>query len=299
MPTKKIPFEQNSWDDLRVFLEVARQGNLSRAARRLGMDHSTVSRRISQLEFSLDARLFDREKGGLRLTRLGETLTQPAQAMEVQLLAFAGGRISGGAKVLPTRIAMMEGIGSLYFARHADWLARQFPALQIELVTSSQVVHINKREADLFLSFFCPSFVGATCEALCKFSLGLFATQGYLEAKGTPAAVQDLAAHDFVTYVDDLIQVDAVRWLDDVIAQPRRSFTSSSMIAQMSAAGAGVGIVLLPLFSVAANSPLVRVLPGVEVLRELWLSVDEDIATVPRVQTAIAAIKGLLSAHPL
>jgi DNA-binding transcriptional LysR family regulator len=299
MSAKKIPFEQNSWDDLRVFLEVARQGGLSRAARRLGLDHSTVSRRISQLEFSLDAKLFDRESGGLRLTKVGESLIQPVQAMEIQLLTFAGGHMIEGAKVLPTRIAMMEGIGSLYFARHADWLARHFPSLPIELVTSSQVVHINKREADLFLSFFRPSFTGATCEALCRFSLGLFASQGYLDAKGMPRGVEDLACHDFVTYVDDLIQVDAVRWLEEVIPQPQRSFTSSSMIAQMAAAGAGVGIVLLPLFSLDAHSPLIRILPEVQVVRELWLSVDQDIATVPRVQTAIAAIKGLLSAHPL
>jgi len=71
------------------------------------------------------------------------------------------------------------------------------------------------------------------------------------------------------------------------------------MIAQMSAAGAGVGIVLLPLFSVVDNRRLIRVLPNVQVSRELWLSVDQDLATVPRVQTAIAAVRALLAAHPL
>ena len=179
MPTKKIPFEQNSWDDLRVFLEVARQGTLSRAAKRLGMDHSTVSRRISQLEFSLDARLFERGKKGLRLTSVGESLTQPVQAMESKVLALAG---EGAQVVAAADPDCDDGGHRLPLLRAPRKLAcRQFPALQLELVTSSQVVHINKREADVFLSFFFRYFVGAHVRgALCMFSLGLFATQGYL-----------------------------------------------------------------------------------------------------------------------
>ena len=299
MPIKKIPFEQGSWDDLRVFLEVARQGTLSRAAKRLGLDHSTVGRRVAQLEYSLDGKLFERGNQGLRPTSLGESLLQPAQAMEAQVLAFSGQRSATTASLPPTRIAMMEGIGTLYLARHTDWLADRYPALQLELVTSPQIIHISKREADVFLSFFRPNFPGAHCERLCEFSLGLFASRKYLDRCGTPQAVSDLARHDFVTYLDDLIQVDAVRWLDEIIAQPRRSFRSSSMLAQMAAAEAGRGIVLLPLFALVDKPGLVRLLPDSSVRRELWLSADQDIATLPRVSLAMRALRDLLLTHEL
>ena len=299
MPIKKIPFEHGNWDDLRVFLEVARQGSLSQAAKRLGVDHSTVGRRVAQLEYSLDGKLFERDNQGLRITALGESLLQPVQAMEAQVLAFSGERSFTAAALPPTRIAMMEGIGSLYLARHTDWLAENFPSLQLELVTSPQVVHINKREADVFLSFFRPDFPGAHCERLCAFSLGLFASASYLSRRGSPQSVEDLPKHDFVTYLDDLIQLDAVRWLDEIIVQPRRSFRSSSMIAQMAAAEAGRGVVLLPLFALADKPGLLRVLRDVSVERELWLGADQDIAALPRVSLAIRALRELLVAHRL
>jgi DNA-binding transcriptional LysR family regulator len=299
MPIKKIPFEQGNWDDLRVFLEVARQESLSQAARRLGVDHSTVGRRIAQLEYSLDARLFERTARGLRITPLGERLLRSAQEMEAQILGFSRDRSSTSRPSAPTRIAMMEGIGSLYLARHADWLAHAFPGLHLELVTSPQVVHINKREADVFLSFYRPDFPGAHGELLCSFGLGLFASRHYLAVRGEPRNLADLERHDFVTYLDDLIQLDAVRWLDEVIAQPRKSFQSSSMIAQMAAAEAGRGIVLLPLFAISPHSDLSRVLPEVSVRRELWMSVDRDIGTLPRVALAMRALRELLRAHPL
>ncbi len=299
MSIKKVPFEQGNWNDLRVFLEVARQETLSQAARRLGLDHSTVGRRIAQLEYSLDARLFERHPRGLRITPLGERLLRTAQEMEAQMLRFSRDRGAEARPLAPTRIAMMEGIGSLYLARHADWLADAYPDLRVELVTSPQVVHINKREADVFLSFYRPDFPGAHCELLCDFGLGLFASADYLAARGRPLGVPDLENHDFVTYLDDLIQLDAVRWLDEVILRPRKSFQSSSMIAQMAAAEAGRGIVLLPLFALRPHTALSRVLPGTCVQRELWMSVDKDIATLPRVALAMTAVRALLRAHPL
>ena len=131
------------------------------------------------------------------------------------------------------------------------------------------------------------------------FSLGLFASRKYLDRCGTPRSVPDLAGHDFVTYLDDLIQVDAVRWLDEIIAEPRRSFRSSSMLAQMAAAEAGRGIVLLPLFAVVDKPGLVRLLPDCSVRRELWLSADQDIATLPRVSLAMRALRDLLLTHRL
>ncbi|MGL1507599.1 LysR substrate-binding domain-containing protein, partial [Vibrio parahaemolyticus] len=90
----------------------------------------------------------------------------------------------------------------------------------VELVTSAQTVYVHKREADLFVSFFRPPGPGLISERIGKFRLGLFASRSYLDTHGMPATLRDLGDHWFVSYIEDLIQVDSVRWLADVIEEP-------------------------------------------------------------------------------
>lgn len=100
-------------------------------------------------------------------------------------------------------------------------------------------------------------------------------------------------------YVEDLIQVDAVRWLEELVPQPRLAFTSNSMIAQMGAARGGMGIVALPSFAGSAEAGLVPVLPGaLRDERELWLSVHPDLAGMPRVRTVSRFLRELVTGDP-
>lgn len=275
------------WDDLRVFLDVARTGNLSQTSRRLRIDHSTVSRRISQLEQALGSGVFERTRSGFKLNDLGKRLLPHAEAVESAVLrvrAEVDDSETEGAGTV--RLATMEGIASLYLAGRAALLKEAAPHITLELVTSPQMIHVNRREADLFLSFFKPPGQGLISKKIGSFKLGLYASPRYIERKGTPATVGDLGQHDFITYIEDLIQVDTVRWLDEVVRNPRVVMHSSSMIAQRNAAIGGLGIVLLPRFAVHKTTPLVPILHDQAfTTREIWMSYHQDLQLSARIRT--------------
>lgn len=287
-----------NWDDLRVFLEVARQGHLSPAARRLHIDHTTVSRRVAQLELALGVKLFERTREGMRLRDAGHQLLRHSEALESQVLAArkalgGDGEEHGGT----VRIAMMEGIGSLYLAPRLGRFILSYPSIKLELVTSAQPLNLGRREADLFLSFFRPRGRGLRIQKIGEFALRLYASQAYLKRRGIPTTIEHLTEHVFVDYIDDLVAIDAVRWLGDVIKDPHVVFHSNSMIAQHHAAAAGVGIVLLPLFAAARDKKLRPLLADrVTVRRELWLSVHHDLHDVPRVRSVIDFVIGVIAA---
>lgn len=284
------------WDDFRVFLELARTGQLAAAARRLKVDASTVSRRIGQLEVGVNAKLFNRNKVGLELTDAGRRLLLHLERIEPQL-ASAREAIQGGIEsyVGAVRVAMMEGIGSLFVARHVPAFRSRYPAIRLELVTSPNSVSVTRREADIFLSFFEPSGRGLWHEKIGSFQLALYGAPAYLAAHGTPATLDDLGSHEFVDYIEDLIAIDAVRWLRDVVQQPKVAFHSNSMIAQMNAAAAGVGLVLLPCFAGDTDDRLMRIAgAGFSTTRGVWLSAHHDLRDLPRIKAVIRFLENLV-----
>lgn len=292
-----MSFNNLNWDDLRIFLGVARTGNLSRAAKQMRIDHSTVSRRIAQFEASLGVAVFERQRTGLKLNEIGERLLRHAETVESAVIAV--GEETGGGTVDEiggtVRLATMEGIASLYLAPRLSALHDIAPSITVELVTSAQTVYVHRREADLFVSFFRPPGQGLVSEKIGGFRLGLYASDGYLRRHGVPRSPEDLARHSFVSYIEDLIQVDSVRWLTDAVSAPNVVFHSNSMIAQMNAAAGGLGLVLLPSFAVADRPDLIPVLPGlVRTNRQIWLNVHNDLQFSPRIRTVTRFLKATL-----
>jgi DNA-binding transcriptional LysR family regulator len=294
-------FNPLDWDDLKVFLHAARGGSLGSAAKRLRVDQSTISRRIAHLEGTVGMALFERLPSGLRVNEAGERLLCHAERIESAVIAMredvqgGGGRMAGR-----VRLATMEGIASLYLASRLSGLRQQYPDLTVELLTSSQTVSVNRREADLFLSFFMPTGLGMVSEKLGCFQLGLYGSRGYLDREGMPKSPADVMRHSFVTYIDDLIQLNSVRWLDDIVTNPKVSFHSNSMIAQMNAAAGGLGLVLLPSFAVEGRADLVPVLHDrLSTTRELWINVHNDLQFVSRIRAVSGFLKAMLKADPM
>ena len=294
-------FNSLDWDDLKVFLHAARGRSLGGAAKRLRVDQSTISRRIAHLESTLGLALFERLPSGLRVNEAGERLLCHAERIESAVIAMREDVQGGGSRMAGrVRLATMEGIASLYLASRFSRLRQQHPNLTVELLTSPQTVSVNRREVDLFLSFFRPTGQGMVSERLGCFQLGLYGSQGYLDREGMPERPADLARHSFVTYIDDLIQLDSVRWLDDVIKSPTVSFHSNSMIAQMNAAAGGLGLVLLPSFAVVGRADLIAVLHDrVSTAREVWLNVHSDLQFVPRIRAVCSFLKAMFKADAM
>lgn len=294
-------FNSLDWDDLKVFLHAARGGSLGSAAKRLRLDQSTISRRIAHLESTLGMALLERLPSGLRVNEAGERLLCHAERIESAVIAMREDMQCGDSQMAGrVRLATMEGIASLYLASRLSPLRRQHPNLTVELLTSAQTVSVNRREADLFLSFFQPTGQGMISDRLGCFRLGLYASQDYLDENGMPQTAQDLGRHSFVTYIDDLIQLDSVRWLDDIIKEPTVSFHSNSMIAQMNAAAGGLGLVLLPSFATESRNDLVPVLHDrLYTTRELWINVHTDLQFVPRIRAVSSFLKSTFKATPM
>lgn len=277
--------EQLSWDDLRIFMHVAHCGNFSKAGKQLKVDQSTVSRRINQLEYTLGFSLFERSVGGIQLNENGERLLLSVERMGsgftnlLEALDNGTNEVSG-----KVRVGTMEGLASLYITQQLPKLQLFHPTLEIELITATQPLQVTRREADIFLGFFEPSGHGFDSECLGAFQLFLYAAPAYLERMGEPTP-ETLHTHDFVGYIDELIHIDAVRWLDDVIQSPRQVFHSNSMLAQMFAASAGMGLVMLPAFSHAERFGLQKVMPQLSPpTRKLWLTVHHDLRYIPRIK---------------
>jgi DNA-binding transcriptional LysR family regulator len=274
-----------NWNDLVFFLELSRQGRLMPTARRLRVDHTTVSRRISELEKDLAVKLFERKPDGFVLTEDGHRLLSIAEKMEtlglsvMETIQAKPSELSGR-----VRIATMEGIAAYYLTEKLGEFNALHPEIMIELVTERHLINLSKREADISISFVPPIGPRLDVRKAGTFKLGLFASGVYLTKRGMPEDVAALAGHDFIDYVVDLISIAKVHWLLDVIEPEHVVFRSSSMAAQQNAIIAGRGIGLLPFFSTKPERRLIRVLPEVSVERELFISVHEDIQFMGRVR---------------
>lgn len=275
-----------NWNDLTFFLELARQTRLAPAARRLRVDHTTVSRRISELEKDLSVKLFDRKPDGFVLTEQGHRLFVVAERIEQEVgnipqAVGAEGAVASGR----VRVVTMEGIGAFFLAERFAQLAEREPGIQVELVTERHLVSLTKREADIFISFVPPSGQRLVVKKMASFRLALYASAEYVARHGLPKDRSELPTHSFVDYVEDLIAIQPVRWLLDVLDPPNVTFRSSSMHAQQNAVAAGIGIGLLPLFSAKRNPKLIPVLAeDIPVYRDVYLSVHEDLEFLARVR---------------
>jgi DNA-binding transcriptional LysR family regulator len=280
----QVTLSAAKWDDLKVFLEVARHGSVHAAAKRLKLDHSTVCRKIGRLESLLAVKLFDRSRKGIAVRHEAQGLLKHVEQMDRHAESLEDAQV--------VRIATMEGIASGYLARCLPALRQFGENLKIELVSIPQAVDLNRKEADIFLSFFNPDARGLKSSLFGKFSLFLYCSKDYLRQHGIPRSREDLDHHVFVGYIDDLLAINAVRWLDEVVPAPMMSFHSNSVIAQCNAAVSGLGIALLPTFVGEGVPGLQRILSDkVSVQRNVWVSVRTEQSHLSRIKSATQFLK--------
>jgi DNA-binding transcriptional LysR family regulator len=281
------------WNDVRAFLAVARSGRLTAAAARLGVDHSTLSRRIAALEHSLKAKLFDRSPSGYSPTEAGRRLMPLAEEME-RLALGAAETVGGSAGLIEgmVRIGSPEGFGSYFLAPRIQKLKAQYPQLVVQLVAASAVFSLAKREADVAISVSRPPAGRLLVSKLIDYDLGLYAAPDYLAEAADIRSCDDLKGHRFVSYIGDLLHFPELDFLQQVVPGGITSMESSNLVAQTRATLAGAGLCVLPAFLAREEAGLVRVLADeVNLTRSLWLTVHQDLAELARVRAAVRFIK--------
>jgi len=283
------------WSLLKSFLAVARAGRLTVAARRLGLDHSTLSRRIVTLETSLQARLFDRAATGYTLTPAGEHLLGHAQDVESVMLRINTELGGASLRVAGTvRIGAPEGFGTFFLAPLLGHLCARHPHLDIELVTLPRIFSLSRREADLAIGLARPEEGRLLAHKLTDYELGLYASFPYCDShavmgpssqtSGAPITLATLNAHRFVGYISDLIYARELDYLPLISPHVHPSFASSNLLAQLAATRAGHGLCVLPCF-IADNEPSLRRVMADDVVlhRSFWLTIHSDMKSQARV----------------
>lgn len=268
------------WDDVRVFLEVARVGTVSGAARRLTIDHATVIRRIDALERGLSAKLFERTPRGYGLTQSGERLMDCALDMDVSL-GRVREAIGQPAEVSGTvRINCLEAFANFFLARRLADFAKTHPKVRVELTTIQQIVALSRREGDIAITVQVPSGRTNGRTRLVEYSLYVYGHKDYLAGHPPILAREDLGKHRFAGYIDDLVFTRGLDYIGELLPGLRPGMQSSSLHAQMEFVSAGLGLCVLPAFMARTRPELLPVLPEETGLRRnYWLLVPQGEAT--------------------
>lgn len=249
-----------STDDLRLLLAVARTGRMVAAAAILGIDHTTVHRRIQRLEASLGVGLIERGSDGWELTELGRTVSESAAALDdiVERVrdAVAGekGTIRG-----TVRIAAPDGFGVSFVTPAVNRVLERHPGLSVELVTSTRPMTTRSAGFDMSINIGSPRSNWIASEHLTQYELGLYASPAYLAGHAPIRSLEDLKSHRLVFYVESLQSVAELD-LARQFAGMRVGFACTNVAAQVAATQQGAGIGLLPAFLAEHHDGLERVL---------------------------------------
>jgi DNA-binding transcriptional LysR family regulator len=286
---KYAPGVPLNWDDGRLFLAVARAGQMLAASRALGVSQATVGRRITALEAALGTQLLERRTDGCRLTEGGRSLLavmEEAEASFSRAQAEAAGRqdedVAG-----TVRIGTPDGFGVSFLAPHLKSLAARHPRLRIELVPVPRAFSLSQREADIAVMVGRPSEGRLLVRKLTDYTLGLYASGIYAQEHGLPATQAELAGHRLVGYVDDLIPMASMDYGREFLRAWRSDIAIASATGQFEAVKAGAGIGILHDFIARPAGGLVRVLPELSVRRSYWTVVHETLKELARVRAVL------------
>lgn len=277
------------WDDLRYFLAVARTGRLTAAARRMGTDHATVSRRIGALERELDALLFDRSPRGYSLTDAGERLLARAETIETSAASIqndiAGEKFSLSGAV---RIGAPDGFGAFFLAPRIGELSDRHPQLELQIIAMPRIFSLSKREADIAIGLERPDKGRLYSRKLTDYTLHVYAARDYLADAPPIIGKRDFANHPWIGYIPELIFTPELDYLQQIGESLAPRLSSTNLLAQLRATQAGTGLCILPDFMACEDPHLVPVLPEeVELVRAFWVIAHLDSRDTARIRTVV------------
>jgi len=296
-----------NWDDIKIFLEVARAERLSTAAKRLSMDASTVSRRLHKLEESIGTKLFDRTQDGHVLTADGDMLLTSACKMEQDAQhALSNIHSNNEDNCGLVRIGVTEALGNFFVSPNLLSLQQRFPNIDVHLLLFSRYVKISRNEADIAIAVERPKSTSMIVSKLCDYKLQLYVHQDYLDKNVNQyphgITLDHLAEQKWVTYVDNLLFTDQLSYIKELEqyldGELKANFSSTSIISQYFAIKSGLGIGILPCFLAEQDKSLIKLhSEEISISRSFWLVTHPESKRLSHVNTVWQYLKQLVLEH--
>lgn len=275
------------WNDLRYFLAIDRARTLAGAARSLGVEHTTVGRRLSAMESALGAKLFVRTPDGLSATAAGEAVRPHAERVEASILAIQ--QVASNADDRPeglVRLTTSDTFAGHLGRRLADLRAKH-PKITVEILPGNAKLDLTRREADLAIRFGATPQPELLCRSVGKVGWSLYASKSYADTRGPIVPTGRLRGHDVIGFGETLARTPGALWFDEHASDAHVVLRTGSIPAALDAAVAGLGIAALPCFVGDPEPSLVRLVPELIGQPDLFLVVHPDLAKVARVRAVM------------
>ncbi len=273
------------WDDLRYFLALQRHGRLVAAGRSLNVDHTTVGRRVKELESALDTKLFEKKESGFEVTVAGENLIDYAETIERTVLGIKE-KVCLDSQTIKgsVNISSPEDFGIYFLATRLPELLSKYQELEIDMLSNNQDLNASGKKADITITTNRPSNERMVVRRLADYTLGLFASNQYFDVNPEIKEKDDIFQHKLINCVDDKNCEDIIK--NSIIEKCKKiSFRSGNHAAQYKAAENGYGICLMPYFMKNEYSNLTQVLEEeIKIKQTLWLVVHEDVRNINRIK---------------
>ena len=284
-------------DDLLILLAVARSGRFTTAAEGLGLNHTTISRRIAALEKVLGGRVLARTVGGWELTELGRRAAGAAEHIETAVARIHEGEEETDQVSGVVRVSATDGFSGYIIAPAVAMLRRTHPNLSVEIVNVTRRALQHRSGLDIEVVVGEPQVHRAEAVCLGQYMLGMYASRGYLEENGTPADARELTRHGLVYFVDSMLQVDALDAPRRLVPSMQDSLSSTNVFVHVQATRAGAGIGFLPCFMADPHPDLVRLLPDdFAELLPYWMVLRPDSLRQPAVAAVARALRARTAA---
>jgi DNA-binding transcriptional LysR family regulator len=277
--------QHTHWNDLQDFLAIARAGQLARAAALVGVDATTMGRRLRRLEARLGQTLFEQTREGQVLTEAGEAVLVEVESMEISATRINKSSASSTELTGTIRVSCSEGLGSWFIAPRLASFFEQYPSVDIDLVANSGFLSPSKREADIAIVLSRPRAGAVIAGKLSDYALRLYAAKNYAAKGSLPRTIEELLhGHRLVGYIPDLIYAPELNYLGEISPQLQANLRSSSINAQHRLIASGAGIGVLPCFMGDADPALVSLLPQYRITRSFWIVTHKDTHQLARIR---------------
>lgn len=281
-----------SADDLLILLAVGRTGRYVTAAEHLGINHTTISRRIAALEEAIGARVLTRVGGSWELTDRGREVLAAAEAVEAAVQSLSGFPGQSPTLAGAVRISATDGFSAYIAAPAAAQVQRHHPKVAVEIVAATRRASQQRSGVDIEIVVGAPTVRRALAIRLGDYCLGLYGSRDYLAERGTPTSIDEVVDHPLVYFIDSMLQVDDLDLAANFAPATRESISSTNVFVHVEATRAAAGLGLLPCFMADRWPDLVRVLPeAVSPRLTYWLVTRAETLRRPEVSAVVEAIR--------